>query len=161
MILVIMGVTGAGKSTIGHLLSDTTGWPFADGDDYHPEANKQKMHSGIPLTDEDRIPWLTRLHELLAGWDQEGKSGILACSALKESYRQLLSSGIRDLHFVLLEAPLDVLEERLQARTHHFMNPELLASQISTLEVPSHALHVSMTGDPKEAVNYILCQLKA
>lgn len=161
MILVIMGVTGAGKSTIGHLLSSTTGWPFVDGDDYHPEANKQKMHAGIPLTDADRAPWLARLHELLLDWDREGKSGLLACSALKESYRQLLSSGVRDLHFVLLEAPPEVLEERLRARSDHFMNPDLLASQIATLEIPSNALRVSMTGDPKEAVNFILRQLKA
>lgn len=161
MILIVMGVSGSGKSTIGNLLSAATGWPFADGDDYHPEANKKKMHAGIPLTDEDRAPWLFRLHELLLGWVRAGKSGILACSALKESYRQVLSANVSDLHFILLEASAEVIEQRLRARTNHFMNPDLLASQIATLEVPANAIHVSVADDPKQTVDSILERLKA
>jgi carbohydrate kinase (thermoresistant glucokinase family) len=101
------------------------------------------------------------VHDLLLELDLEGKRCILACSARKESYRQLLSSGIHNLHFVLLEAPPEVLEQRLRARTAHFMNPDLLASQIATLEVPSKALHVSVTGEAKDTVDFILQQLKA
>src|SRR5271168_4803722 len=90
MIVILMGVTGTGKTTIGTLLSQRTGWQYAEGDNYHSEANKAKMHAGIPLTDEDRAPWLAVLHELLHGWYQKGESGILACSALKQSYRDTL-----------------------------------------------------------------------
>src|SRR5271155_6270505 len=109
MIVILMGVTGTGKTTIGTLLSQRTGWPYAEGDDYHSEANKAKMHAGIPLTDEDRAPWLAALHEVLYGWYQEHGSGILACSALKQSYRDTLTDGIpHDAYrFVLLKVSHD------------------------------------------------------
>lgn len=161
MILVVMGVSGSGKTTIGKMLASETGWPFADGDDYHPQANKDKMHAGVPLNDEDRAPWLLRLHGLLLSWKRKGENGILACSALKEQYRRVLSTDLPDLRFVLLEAPVAVLEERLRARTAHFMNPDLLASQFATLEVPTDALRVSVTQPAAEVVRFILRELKA
>jgi gluconokinase len=161
MILVLMGVTGSGKTSVGHLLSVITGWKFADGDDFHTEENKRKMHSGIPLTDDDRTPWLDRLHGLLFDWHQGGQSGILACSALKESYRKILSAEIRDLRFVLLEVPREILEQRLHSRKDHFMNPELLDSQLATLEMPIDALRVPPTDSTEETVDLILRHLKA
>jgi len=161
MIVVLMGVTGSGKSTIGRLLSTATGWPFAEGDDYHSAANKAKMHAGIPLNDEDRAPWLESLHQVLLGWSTRGEIGILSCSALKESYRRILSEGIPDLRFVQLEAPRELVEQRLRARTNHFMNPELIASQFATLEVPTDALHVSVLETPQKTVDFIRQHLKA
>ncbi|AXC11857.1 Gluconokinase [Acidisarcina polymorpha] len=161
MIVILMGVTGTGKTTVGKLLASRTGWPFAEGDDYHSEANKQKMHAGIPLNDEDRAPWLATLHDVLYGWYQQGKSGILACSALKQAYRDTLSSGIPrdDYRFVLLEVSREHIAERLSHRTNHYMNPGLLDSQFATLEVPSDAIRVSAEGTPEETVALILDQL--
>ena len=162
MILILMGVTATGKTTIGRLLAADTGWQFAEGDDYHSDANKWKMHNGIPLTDEDRAPWLSALHDLLLGWSQQGQSGILACSALKQSYRDTLSADIpkSDYCFVLLEVTREHLEARLKNRTGHYMNPALLDSQIATLEEPSDALHVSADGEPEATADAILDQLK-
>jgi gluconokinase len=158
MIVIVMGVTGTGKTTIGRLLSERTGWQFAEGDDFHSEANKKKMHAGIPLTDEDRAPWLAALHELLYGWSQRGDSGILACSALKQGYRETLISGILDdaYRFVLLQVSREHLAERLAHRANHYMNPALLDSQFATLEMPSDALVVSDEGTPEETVELIL-----
>src|ERR1700750_81209 len=121
MILILMGVTGSGKTTIGRKLAAAEHWEYAEGDDYHSEANKAKMHAGIPLTDDDRAPWLATLHEILMSWYHSGKSGVLACSALKQAYRDILSEGIprSELRFVLLEVPRDVLEHRLGGGKKH------------------------------------------
>ncbi len=157
-----MGVTGTGKSTVAKALVERTGWEFAEGDDYHSEANKAKMKAGIPLTDTDRGPWLEALHRVLAGWVAAGKSGAMTCSALKEAYRKTLAGGLPPdvVHFVLLEAPKAVLVDRLEHRTGHFMNPALLDSQLATLEVPKDAMHISVCGSPGEAVDAILAQLE-
>jgi gluconokinase len=158
MIVILMGVTGTGKTTVGRLLSSRTGWQFAEGDDYHSEANKAKMHAGIPLDDKDRAPWLASLHDLLLGWFRRGESGILACSALKQSYRDTLSAEIarEDLRFVLLKVSREHIAERLARRANHYMNPALLDSQFATLETPSDALAVSAEGTPEETVGLIL-----
>jgi gluconokinase len=162
MIVILMGVTGSGKTTIGRLLASRMGWEFAEGDDYHSKENVAKMHAGIPLTDEDRMPWLQALHQVLLDWYKSGKSGVLACSALKQAYRDVLAKGIppNDIRFVLLEAPKEVLVERLKQRADHFMNPALLDSQLATLEVPSDALRVSAVQPPEDAVQQILDELK-
>ena len=120
MIVVLMGVTGSGKTTIGTLLAQRTGTIFADADDYHPQANKDKMRAGIPLNDEDRQPWLEILNGLLRGWYQSGEGGVLACSALKEKYRETLESGIpaNAITFVWLDGDKELLSERLAARHH-------------------------------------------
>lgn len=161
MIAIVMGVSGSGKSTIAKALVGLTGWQFAEGDDYHSDANKQKMHSGIPLTDADRAPWLASLHEVIAGWYKTGVSGIVTCSALKQSYRDVLAGSLpKDAcRFVLLEVPYDVLEKRMHARPGHFMNPELLASQVATLEQPADALKVDATADPALVAKKILTEL--
>ncbi|HTW45703.1 MAG TPA: gluconokinase [Acidobacteriaceae bacterium] len=161
MIAILMGVTASGKSTIAAELVKLTGWEFAEGDDYHSEANKQKMHSGIPLTDEDRAPWLASLHEVIAGWVHNGKSGVMTCSALKQSYRDVLTAGIpkKAYRFVLLDVPLDVLRARIKDRPSHFMNPDLLQSQLDTLELPQDALRVEECGEPRDIAKNILSQL--
>jgi gluconokinase len=161
MILVLMGVTGSGKTTIGKLLAAETGWQFADADDFHSEANKAKMHAGIPLTDEDRKPWLDTLHHLLLGWYEAGISGILGCSALKKSYRDELTPQIPsvNIRFILLEVSRQELEERLKERKNHYMNPELLQSQLETLEVTPDLMRVCAEGPPEKIVQEILNEL--
>lgn len=158
MIAILMGVTGSGKTTVAKALVERTGWAFAEGDDFHSEANKAKMHSGQPLNDADRQPWLETLHQVLAQWAAAGQSGVMTCSALKESYRQTLVTGLPAglAHFILLEAPEPVLRERLERRANHFMNPALLDSQFATLEVPADAIHVRATSAPSQAVDQIL-----
>lgn len=160
-----MGVTGSGKTTIGSLLAERSGIIFADADDYHPESNKQKMTAGHPLTDEDRQPWLVTLNGLLVHWYQSGQGGVLACSALKDSYRSTLEADIPPgiIHFILLEVPREVLMERLKARQHSFMNPDLLDSQIATLEAPSseEALKVDNNRDQDAVIVDIIAQTAA
>jgi gluconokinase len=161
MILVLMGVTGSGKTTVGELLATETGWQFADADDFHSAANKQKMHANIPLTDEDRMPWLASLHQLLLGWYEGGKSGILGCSALRKSYRDLLLQQIPpvNLRFILLDVSRQELEQRLKDRKNHYMNPGLLQSQIDTLEITPDLMHVCAEGPPETIVQEILDQI--
>ena len=161
MIVILMGVAGSGKSTIAHALVALTAWEFAEGDDYHSEAKRRKMHAGIPLTDEDRIPWLNRLHDVLIGWHGAGLSGVLTCSALRQSYRDLLAKDLPagSFKFVLLEAPVAVLDARMHHRPGHFMNPDLLKSQLDTLEPPADALRIDATQAPEAAAREILAGL--
>src|SRR5579875_1490088 len=122
MIVVLMGVSGSGKTTIGTLLAQRTGTIFADADDYHPAANKEKMRAGIPLNDDDRQPWLEILNRLLKTWNQGGEGGVLACSALKQKYRDTLASGIPAdaITFVWLDGDKDLISERMAARHHEY-----------------------------------------
>lgn len=157
-----MGVTGSGKTTIGTKLAAAKHWEYAEGDDYHSEANKTKMHAGISLTDADRAPWLATLHEVLLGWHRSGSSGVMACSALRQTYRDELSAGIpRDeLRFVLLEVPKDVLEKRMAERKGHYMSPALLDSQIATLEMPRDAIQVMADLPPDQVVQEIIAAIR-
>jgi len=153
-----MGVAGSGKTTVGQLLAARLGWPFADGDDYHPDANVLKMRNGIPLTDEDRQPWLDRLRALITSWIASGKSGILACSALKGKYRDSLE-GNDAVRFVYLKADLELLRQRLQQRTGHYMKSDMLESQLAALEEPAEALTVDASRAPEEIVGTIVAAL--
>ncbi|MDE3103606.1 MAG: gluconokinase [Acidobacteriota bacterium] len=162
MIVVLMGVTGSGKSTIGTLLAERTGAVFADADDYHPLANKQKMASGQPLNDDDRQPWLETLNGVLRGWHIANQRGVLACSALKQRYRETLAADMPPgtVSFVLLDGPRELIAERLAARAHEFMNPKLLESQLATLELPADAIRVVNDRPPDEVVGEILGRLE-
>jgi gluconokinase len=163
MIVVLMGVSGSGKTTIGTLLAERMGATFADGDDYHSPANKEKMAAGHALNDEDREPWLETLNRLMRAWFESKKSGVLACSALKEKYRVTLAAGMPAgaAAFVLLDGSRELLEKRIAARHHEYMNPALLDSQLATLEAPSDALRVVNDRTPNEVVSEILSRLPA
>jgi gluconokinase len=156
VIVIVMGVSGSGKSYLAGKLAEATGWGFAEGDDYHSGANKAKMAAGVPLTDSDRGPWLETLHQLLAGWHAGGQSGILTCSALKETYREDLTAGLPEARFVWLDPPRSVLAERMAHRPGHFMPPALLDSQLATLEPPTGVLRLDGSEPIEQAVQTIL-----
>ena len=157
VIIVLMGVAGSGKTTIGRILSDILGWDFFDGDDFHPVANVEKMRAGIPLNDDDRDTWLAALRSLTSQKIQQSVSAIIACSALKEKYRQRLQAGDGDLiRFVYLKGEYTLIQKRLQSRENHFMNPHLLASQFETLEEPKDILTIDIGEDPLVIVESIL-----
>jgi gluconokinase len=153
-----MGVSGSGKSTLAARLVEHTGWSFAEGDDYHSAANRGKMAAGIALNDADRQPWLDALHDILTEWQRAGVSGILTCSALKASYRERLTAGLDGRRFVWLDPPRARLEERLAHRAGHYMNPNLLGSQLATLEPPTGAnvLHLAGAESAEEAAAAVL-----
>lgn len=158
MIVVVMGVSGSGKTTIGKLLAERMGWIFADADDFFSAASKQKMAEGHPLTDQDRAPWLQTLNGLLRRWDREGKNGVLACSALKTQYHETLEAGIPLTHiqFIFLDGPKELIAKRLATRKHEYMNPMLLDSQLATLERPTDAFRIVNDRPPEEIVNHLL-----
>ena len=151
MVIVLMGVAGSGKTTIGSLLARQLSWEFADADDYHSAANVQKMSQGIPLTDADREPWLGGLRSLVAGWITHAQNGVLACSALKDSYREELrvTDAVR---FVYLRGSKALLTQRLRDRSSHYMKPQMLASQLATLEEPEDAVVVDVSKSPEGVV---------
>jgi len=161
MIIVLMGVMGSGKTTIGAILAYLMGVPFIDADDHHPAANKLKMQAGNPLNDEDRKPWLEALNGLMQEWFLSGSGGVLACSALKERYRDILRTGLPagTVHFVLLETAKELLVNRLAQRQHEYMNPDLLTSQLEALEPPKDALVVLNNRPPDEIARDILQQM--
>lgn len=139
MIILVMGVSGVGKSTIGHALAQQLGWQFVDADDFHPAANVAKMRAGIPLTDADRAPWLQSLRTSIDGLLAASQPAVLACSALKRAYREQLVTG-PEVKLVFLRADFGVIAERMAARQGHYMNPKLLESQFADLEAPHDAL---------------------
>jgi len=150
MIVVVMGVCGSGKSTVGQALARRLGVAFHDADDFHPRANIDKMAAGNPLNDDDRRPWLEAMALAMSGWEDKG-GAVLACSALKQSYRDLLARGAGDVRFVYLWGTREVLLQRLGARGGHFMKPAMLDSQLSALEEPSGALSINID-EPPEAI---------
>lgn len=154
-----MGVSGTGKSTIGKLLSDRTGWNFYDADDFHPLANIVKMKRGVALTDEDRLPWLQKLEALITRNLQENRPGILACSALKSDYRKILRNNRSEVVFIYLRGDFNCIQTRLLQRTGHFMNSNLLHSQFDTLEEPEDALVIDVSLTREEIVKEILNQI--
>ena len=163
MIVILMGVSGSGKTTIGSLLAETIHAVFADGDAYHSSQNKSKMAAGHALNDEDRLPWLETLNALLLGWVEHQQDAVLACSALRDTYRQTLIRNLPEGSnvFVMLDGSKELITERLAERQGHYMNPNLLDSQLATLETPVSALRVVNDRTPEAVVNDILKQLAA
>jgi gluconokinase len=166
MIVIVMGVTGAGKTTIGQLLAEHLGWQFADADDFHPAANVEKMRRGIPLTDDDRWPWLDRLHAEIESWIADGRNAVLACSALKQSYRARLDAGLeaaREVRFVYLKGSPALIAERLRERHGHFAGEAILAGQFADLEEPAagdkDVITVDIDATPEEIVAEIRTRL--
>ncbi len=153
---IIIGVSGSGKSEVGKALAQRLGWDFFDADDFHPTSNIEKMANGIPLTEEDRLPWLNALNALISKSLQEKKQGVLACSALKEIYRQHLLSGNADVQIVYLKGSYDLILSRMNTRTDHYMQPAMLRSQFETLEEPQDALVVDIAMPIDVIVDVIL-----
>jgi gluconokinase len=160
MIVIVMGVTGSGKTTVGELLARRFGWQFLDADDFHSAANKAKMHAGTPLTDADRIPWLSAIHAKLVEIDTAKGNAVLGCSALKRSYRDLLMAGIES-QLVYLKGSYDFIAERLQARKGHFADKHILAGQFRDLEEPTveKAIVVDIAPPAEKIVEEIARQL--
>lgn len=157
-VIIIFGVSGSGKTTIGQKLSNRLGIPFHDADDFHPESNIKKMESGVPLTDDDRNPWLQTLAQKIPQWKKDG-GVILACSALRESYRRLLTSEQAADHWVLLDGSFELIEQRLNERSHHFMDPDLLQSQFDTIEIPDYCTRIDIEQSPDAVTREIIQKL--
>ena len=154
-VIIVMGVAGAGKTLVGSTFAKALGWSFYDADDFHSPENVAKMHHGIGLTDADRAPWLATLRDVIDHVIRDGRNAVMACSALKEAYRRVLTpNDVPDgtVRFVYLDVPADVLRDRLEHRAHHYAPPELLESQLATLEPPRDAIRLDGTLPPDEIV---------
>ena len=160
MIILVAGVSGSGKSTIGELVAKSLNWDFQDADSFHPSSNINKMRQGIALTDADRIPWLETLQIAIQEWLQEKKNVVLACSALKAKYREYLLVDTELVKLVYLQGSFDVILQRLSQRENHFMSGKLLQSQFDALEEPVDAIKVDISGSTAEIVAEILQQLR-
>ena len=159
-IIIIMGVSGAGKTTVGRLLSERVKLPFYDADDFHPEENKDKMKLGFPLDDDDRQPWLDMLSNKIEGWSKDS-GAVLACSALKEKYRAQLSKAAGGkVTWIYLKAEMSEIKMRLSLRTQHFFNPRLLSYQFDDLEEPKYGLRIDSNQSPSFSVDEIMNYLK-
>ncbi len=151
MIILVIGVSGSGKTTIGKLLAESLHWDFSDADAFHPPENIEKMRQGIPLDDGDRQPWLDKMAKAIASWLQNEQNMVLACSALKESYRRLLVQDRQRVSLVYLHGSMELIEKRLRERPHHYMPPSLLQSQFDALEEPTGAVWVEIS-DPQAVI---------
>ncbi|ERJ38815.1 Gluconokinase [Burkholderia sp. AU4i] len=156
-----MGVSGAGKSRIGEMLAERLSCSYTDGDAFHSAANKEKMHHGIPLTDDDRWPWLRTIRAAIEEKQRAGETAVFTCSSLKRSYRDVLRGTDTDVRFVYLKGSFEVLHERLKSRTGHFFDPSLLKSQLDTLEEPGpdEAIQVSIELTPEQIVDQVMLKI--
>ena len=158
--LIVMGVSGSGKTSVGKGLAESLGWDFFDADDFHPPENVAKMASGIPLDDSDRAPWLTALHDLISSSLKQNKPGVLACSALKERYRQQLMTGHAGVQLVYLKGSYDLIWSRMIVRKEHYMKPHMLEGQFEALEEPANALTIDISSPVDEILSKVLEQMK-
>jgi gluconokinase len=158
MILLVMGVTGSGKTTVGKLLAQRLGWLYLDADSFHPPENIWKMQRGVPLTDEDREPWLAAIHAELLKCAAKNQDAVLACSALKQSYRETLAAGV-DLRICYLRGTYREISARLKSRTGHFAGEAILAGQFADLEEPRDALVLRLSYAPEDIVLHVLRKL--
>ena len=155
-----MGVSGAGKTTLGRLLAEDLGWLFYEGDDFHPPSNVDKMSEGIPLIDEDRWPWLDSVSELIGGLICDGQNAVIACSALRQAYRDHLQRGNKEVVFIYLKGNYELIRTRLAERQDHFMGADLLGSQFQTLEEPLDALTFDVLQQPAAIISAIRSDLR-
>jgi carbohydrate kinase (thermoresistant glucokinase family) len=163
MVVVVMGVSGSGKTTVASLLAEALGWHFQEGDKLHPPENVEKMSAGIPLTDADRLPWLRKIAETIDDWRSRAESGVITCSALKRSYRDIIIGDRPDVRLVYLKGSPDLIRQRMAQRHGHFMPSALLDSQFSILEEPSpdeNPIVVDIGGQPEEIAREIACRLR-
>lgn len=158
--IIVMGVAGCGKTTVGKSLAKHLGWNFYDADDFHPPENIAKMTNGIPLNDADRSPWLDSLHILVSSSLMQNRPGVLACSALKERYRRRMLEDNDGAQIVFLKGGYDLIWSRLSARTDHYMKPHMLQSQFEALEEPTGALTVDISSSVQDIVEQVLIGLK-
>lgn len=156
MVLIIMGVAGAGKTTVGGVLARKLGWNFYDADDFHPKENIEKINKGIPLTDEDRLPWLMAIRYFIEGMNEPA---VIACSALKQTYRDYLKEGNKEVEFVYLKGSVDLIRHRLEERKGHFAGIEILGGQFEALEEPENVLTESVDQDPESIAEDIIGKL--
>jgi gluconokinase len=159
MIVLVMGVAGAGKTTIGEALARRLGWRFIDAYDYHPPQNVAKMKAGIPLEDADRRPWLQDLNKEIRTSDVISQNAVIACSALRKSYRERLAQGIHDFRIVYLHGSPELIRSRMTTRTHRYMPATLLESQFAALEPPADAIPIDVAATPDECVAAIVARL--
>jgi gluconokinase len=159
MVVVVMGVAGSGKSTVGPLLARALGGDFAEGDKFHPAANVAKMSNGVPLDDADRKPWLEAMASAIRFWSRQDRPTVLACSALKRSYRAILADGAPELRFVFLKGEQTVIAARMAQRRNHFMPPSLLDSQFAALEEPDDAIVADIRQEPAAIIAAVLPRL--
>ena len=162
VIVVLMGVSGCGKTTVAALLAAALGWQFQEGDDLHPAANVEKMRGGTPLTDADRLPWLGQIAEEIDRWRERGLSGVVTCSALKRVYRDIIVGSRLEVRLVYLKGSYELIQSRLAARHEHFMPAALLESQFATLEEPTpdeRPIVIDVGGKPAEIASEIVRQL--
>jgi carbohydrate kinase (thermoresistant glucokinase family) len=159
MVLILMGPMGCGKTTIGKMLAKRLGWSFFDGDDFHPKKNVEKMRAGIALTDEDRKLWLENLHADIQRWLKDKENAILACSALKQAYRDILGVDQNTVRTVYLKGSYELLRKRIEDRHHPYMDKNLLRSQLDTLEEPKDGLTVDISAAPEIVVSTIINNL--
>ena len=157
--IIVMGVSGCGKTTIGKGLAEHLHLPYYDADDFHPSSNIEKMKKGIPLDDQDRLPWLNTLADQIQTWDSQG-GAVLSCSALKESYRKLLASKSKPIDWVYLKGSFELIQSRLEKREGHYMKSGLLQSQFDALEEPKYGISISIDNTPETMISTILSNLK-
>ena len=153
---IVMGVSGCGKTSVGQALAQSLGWEFFDADDFHPPVNFAKMADGIPLDDSDRTPWLDSLHDMISSNLKVNKPGVLACSALKERYRQQLVDGNNDVQIIYLKGSYELIWSRMKKRIDHYMKPHMLKSQFDALEEPINALTIDISMSLDEILQEIL-----
>jgi gluconokinase len=155
MIFIIMGVSGSGKSTIGEAVSSKLGWKYYEGDNFHPAANIEKMKNGIPLNDDDRMPWLNSIRKVIEEAISRHESIIISCSALKEKYRAILKVD-DGVGLIYLKGSYDLIKKRMEERTDHFFKPEMLKSQFDALEEPADAVQIDISNSPGMIIKEVL-----
>ncbi len=161
MIILVMGVSGSGKTTVAQKLAECLGYKFGDADDFHPQENIEKMQNGMALNDADRLPWLQKMQDVITQCLRENTNMVLTCSALKESYRQMLLINQESVKLVYLKGSFELIHKRLKERKNHFMSEKLLKSQFDALEEPSNAIEVDISQPIKVIIQEIMEKLSA